>query len=312
MRLDTLNDDFALPGVVRFEQGNGDLVRAVVTTPYASGHVYLQGAHVTHFQPDGAVPVLFTSSRSRFTSGRAIRGGVPVIFPWFGPHPNDPKAPDHGFARILEWSMQAVEPSGEAVSLVFGLSSSATTQATWPHPFGLRYRVTFGVTLDLLLEVENQAAEAVTFQEALHTYCRVGDVERVTVYGLEAATYIDKTDGMRRKVEGPGGTRIHALTDRLYVDTRARCVLDDPTLGRRLLIEKEGSDSTVVWNPGRETARAMADLGEDEWRSMLCVETANAADNAVRLAPGQCHLMRARISVESGAGSHASPSAATA
>lgn len=300
MRLATLSDRFGRPGVLRFEEGNGRLLRAVITAPSASGHVYLQGAHVTHYQPHGARPVLFTSSRSRFAHGHAIRGGVPIVFPWFGPHPSDPRAPAHGFARILEWSVEAVEASGETVTLVLGLSSSPATHATWPHAFGLRYRVTFGSALDLTLEVENRAGEAVTFQEALHTYCWVGDVETVSVHGLDAVTYIDKVDGLRRKVEGSGGVRIRDLTDRVYLDTRGRCVVLDPTLERRLVVDKEGSDSTVLWNPGEQTARTMADLGEGEWRSMLCLETANAADNTVRLAAGQGHVMRARLSVQDG------------
>jgi glucose-6-phosphate 1-epimerase len=295
--LDTLNERFGRPGIVRFEQGSGGLLRAAITTPSASGHVYLHGAHVTHYQPHGALPVLFTSSQSRFTAGRPIRGGVPIVFPWFGSHPSDPRAPDHGFARILEWSVEAVETAGTTVTLVLGLSASSTVHATWPYGFGLRYRVTVGATLDLTLEVENRSGEAITFEEALHTYCRVGDVEKVTVHGLDGVTYIDKADGMRRKVEGAGGIRIRNLTDRIYLGTRARCVLHDPSWGRRLLVDKEGSGTTVLWNPGRETARNMADLGEAEWRSMLCIETANTADNAVRLAADERHLMRARIYV---------------
>jgi glucose-6-phosphate 1-epimerase len=303
---DTLNERFGRPGIVRFEQGSGGLLRAVIRAPSASAHVYVQGAHVTYYQPHEARPVLFTSSRSRFTSRRPIRGGVPIVFPWFGPHPSDPHAPDHGFARILEWSVEAVEPSDETVTLTLGLSATPTTHATWPHDFALRYRVTVGTTLDLTLEVENRSRETVTFQEALHTYCLVGDVELVTVHGLDDVTYIDKADGMRRKVEGSGGVRIRNLTDRVYLHTRARCVLDDPTWERRLVVDKEGSDSTVLWNPGRETAQNMVDLGEDEWRSMVCVETANAADNAVHLGAGQRHRMRACISVQGGVASRLS------
>src|SRR5262245_33767303 len=273
---------------------------AAITTPSASCHVYVQGAHVTHYQPHGALPVLFTSSRSRFTSGRPIRGGVPIVFPWFGSHPSDLQAPDHGFARIMEWSVEAVEASGETATLMLGLSATPTTHATWPHDFALRYRVAVERTLELTLEVENGAAEAVPFQEALHPYFRVGDVEGVTVDGLDDTTYIDKTDGMRRKVEGSGGVRIRNLTDRVYLDTRARCVLDDSVWGRRLVVDKEGSDSTVLWNPGQGAAQRMVDMGEGEWRSMVCVETANAVDNAVRLPAGQRHLLRARISVEGG------------
>ena len=163
-----------------------------------------------------------------------------------------------------------------------------------------------GTTLDLALEVENRSRETVTFQEALHTYCLVGDVELVTVHGLDDVTYIDKADGMRRKVEGSGGARIRNLTDRVYLDTRARCVVETLPGNGGSVVDKEGSDSTVLWNPGRETAQNMADLGEDEWRSMVCVETANAADNAVRLGAGQRHLMRACISVQGGVASRSS------
>jgi glucose-6-phosphate 1-epimerase len=303
--VDALNERFRIPGVVSFERGEGGLARVVVTTPSATGHVYLHGAHVTHYQPRGTSPVLFISPRSLYAAGRAIRGGVPVIFPWFGPHPTEAHAPEHGFARVLEWTVEAVEEGGDDTTVVFGLEPSPATRTTWPPAFRLHYRATFGRVLALALEVENRADQPVTFQEALHTYCRVGDVEAVTVRGLEAVTYIDKADGLRRKVEGVTGTRIRALTDRVYLDTTGTCVVDDPTLGRRLRVEKAGSRSTVVWNPGADRARAMADLDPDAWRSMLCVEAANVADNAVRLAPGERHSMRTQISVVEGQGAQA-------
>jgi glucose-6-phosphate 1-epimerase len=296
--IEALNERFAVPGAVTFERGEGGLPRATVTTSAATGHVYLHGAHVTHYQPRGAAPVLYVSSHSLYTAERAIRGGIPVIFPWFGPHPTAAGAPEHGFARIAEWTVVAAEQSGEAATITLALEATPATRATWPHAFRVCYRATFGATLGLTLEVENHADHAVTFQEALHTYCRVGDVERVTVRGLEGTAYIDKADGMRRKVEGVDGTRIRALTDRVYLDTTGACAIVDPVLGRRLRIEKAGSHSTVVWNPGEERARAMADLGADAWRSFVCVETANAADNAVRLGPGERHSLEARIAVE--------------
>jgi glucose-6-phosphate 1-epimerase len=285
---------------VRFEAGSGGFVRALVSTPSAEGHVYLHGAHVTHYQPAGAPPVLFMSSRSQFVPGKPIRGGVPVIFPWFGPRAGHPTSPEHGFARVAEWSVESVERSLDgAVTLVFQLDSTDATRALWPYDFRLRHRVVIGPRLELELEVENRSREAFVFEEALHTYLRVGDVREATVSGLAGTTYIDKNDAMKRKLQADEPLRLSGATDRVFPATRGPCAVDDPVLDRRLVIEKMRSATTVLWNPWREKAAAMADLGGDAWPSMLCVETANAADDAVRLAPGECHQMTAVVAAES-------------
>ena len=161
------------------------------------------------------------------------------------------------------------------------------------------HRVRIGPRLELELEVENRSHEPFGFEEALHTYLRVGDVREATVSGLAGTTYIDKTDAMKRKVQADEPLRLSGATDRVFLGTRGPCVVDDPVLDRRLVIEKRGSATTVVWNPWHEKAAAMADLGGDVWPWMLCVETANAADDAVRLAPGQRHRMTAVVGAES-------------
>ncbi len=296
--LDSLNERFAEPGAVRFEAGSGGLIRAVVTVPAAEGHVYLHGAHVTHHRPVGHHPLLFLSSRSQFVVGKAIRGGVPVIFPWFGARAGDPGAPDHGFARTTEWAVESVERPGDgSVAITLGLEPTDGTRQMWPQDFRIRHRVVFGPGLEMALEVENRSRGPFAFEEALHTYLLVGDVRRVSVTGLEGVTYIDKTDGMRRKTRAAGPLVLSATTDRVFLDTRATCTVSDPTLARRVVVEKSGSATTVVWNPWSEKARAMADLGPDEWPSMLCVEAANAAENAVRLAGGERHTMGVVIRV---------------
>jgi glucose-6-phosphate 1-epimerase len=294
-----LDARFGVPGIIAFEPGSGGLTRAVVTTAAATAHVYLHGAHVAHFQPASSAPALFLSPRSAFAPGRAIRGGVPVIFPWFGPNPDDPRAPDHGFARTAEWAVESVEVEGEIATLALALEASEATRAVWPHAFRLRYRISIGTALDLAVTVENRSPAVFSFQEALHTYLHVGDVEEASVRGLEDTTYIDKADNMARKAHGREPVRLRGLTDRVYLDTEHACEVDDPVLGRRLSIAKRGSRTTVIWNPGRDVARGMADLGAEAWRSMLCVETANAADNTVRLGPGQRHEMAARLTVAS-------------
>lgn len=296
-----LDERFGIPGLVRFERGEGGLTRAVAEVGGTTAHVYLHGAHVTHWEPPSSPPVLFTSPRSAFAPGRAIRGGVPVIFPWFGPNPDDPRAPDHGFARILEWEVESVATEKDSLAIGLVLAPSDATRAAWPHAFLLRYRVSIGAVLELTLSVENRSAAPFAYQEALHTYVHVGDVAAASVRGLEETTYIDKAEGMVRKREGRQPVRLRGLTDRVYLDTERACAVDDPVLGRTVWIAKRGSRTTVLWNPGREKASTMADLGPEAWRAMLCVETANAADDAVRLAPGERHEMSACLAAASSA-----------
>jgi glucose-6-phosphate 1-epimerase len=287
-----------IPGVAVFENGAGDLLRLAIHSPLAEAHIYLHGAHVAHFQPQGAAPVLFMSQKSLFAPGKPIRGGVPLVFPWFGPRAGQPAAPMHGFARLVEWQVESLVVDGdETVTAVFCLAADDNTRAQWPHDFVLRYRVAVGRTLTLTLEVENTGAQPFTFEDALHTYLAVGDVRQTATTGLENGEYIDKTDGMQRKKQPAEPIRITGETDRLFENTRKTCVLDDGSTKRRVTIEKSGSNTTVIWNPWSAKAAAMPDFGPDEWPHMLCIETANAAANAITLDPGKTHAMRAVISV---------------
>jgi glucose-6-phosphate 1-epimerase len=290
---DTLRDR-EIPGIARFEDVPGGLVRLVLTPPAASAHVFLQGGHVTHFQPAGAAPVLFLSKQSAFAPGKPIRGGVPVIFPWFGARSGHPESPAHGFARTLPWeleSLTASEGGGATVSLV--LRANVETRAHWPHEFLLRHRIVVGTELELTLEVENPGAGPFTFEEALHTYLAVTDARQVEISGLSGCEFIDKVDGFRSKVQDTAPIRFTGETDRVYLRTKAACTLRDQE--RSIEISKQGSDTTVIWNPWIAKAKAMSDFGDDEWMEMACIETANAADNAVTLAPGERKVMRARI-----------------
>ena len=175
-----------------------------MTAPAAEAAIYLHGAHVTHHRPAGAAArCSFSSARSRFAAGVAIRGGVPLIFPWFGARAGDPTAPDHGFARICEWTVESVERAGDGVAVTLGLEPSEATRALWPSEFRLTYRVLVDAALELTLEVENRSKAPFSFEEALHTYLAVGDVREASVIGLEGRAYIDKTDGMKRKTLPP-------------------------------------------------------------------------------------------------------------
>jgi D-hexose-6-phosphate mutarotase len=287
-----------IPGIAVFEPGEGDLPRLAIRSALAEAHIYLHGAHVTHFQPVGKAPVLFMSQRSLFAAGKPIRGGVPVIFPWFGPRAHHPESPAHGFARTAEWQIESLSEDGDGVvTATFELAADDHTRTLWPSDFKLSYRVVVGHTLTLTLEVENTSSEPITYEDALHTYFSVGDVRNTATIGLENAEYVDKTDNFQRKKLGTDPIRITSETDRVFENTRTACVVNDPGLNRKITVEKSGSQTTVVWNPWIAKAAAMADFGDDEWPRMLCIETANAGANTITLAPGKTHSTRAVISV---------------
>lgn len=287
-----------IPGIAVFEPGEGDLPRLTVRSALAEAHLYLHGAHVTHFQPRDKAPVLFLSRHSLFAADKPIRGGVPVIFPWFGPRADHPESPAHGFARTAEWQVESLSEDGDGViTAAFRFTADDRTRALWPHDFRLGYRVAIGRSLTLTFEVQNTSTESFTFEDALHTYLAVTDVRQTSTTGLENAEYVDKTDAFRRKSQGPEPIRITQETDRIFENTRKACVLDDPGLRRQITVDKSGSQTTVVWNPWTAKAAALADFGDDEWPRMLCIETANAGANAINLAPGKTHSTRAVISV---------------
>ncbi|MCE9612565.1 MAG: D-hexose-6-phosphate mutarotase [Chthoniobacter sp.] len=289
---------FDIPDIARFEPGLGGLTRLVVATALAEAHVYLHGGHVTHFQPAGWAPVLFVSEWSFFAKGKPIRGGVPVCFPWFANRAGRPESPAHGFARTMEWEVESLAVDGDqTVLVVLRLGASEATRAHWPHEFVLRHHIVIGSRLVMMLEVENVSGEPFQFEEALHTYFAVSNAREFSITGLENAPYLDKADGFRPKVQGPEPLRFTAETDRTFENTRSTCVLDDPGAERRIIVEKSGSATTVVWNPWIEKAAAMKDFGDDEWMRMACIETANAGANAITLRAGEKHAMRAVISV---------------
>lgn len=297
----TLNAHFGITRQISFVSGPGDLPMIAIRNGAAEAMIMLQGAHVLSFQPHDQQPVLWVSQQARFESGKAIRGGIPLVFPWFGPHPSDPSKPQHGFARTMLWEVLGTSAGAEGTTQVrLGLHDNDQTRELWPQAFALEYVVTVGNVLEAELIVRNTDEVAYTWTGALHSYFTVGDVRQVAITGLDGTTYIDQVDAMQRKTQH-GDITFDSETDRIYLATDATCEIHDPVLYRRIQVAKQGSRSTVVWNPWIDKSRAMADFGDDEYPGMVCVETANAADDAVTLAPGAEHRLKAIIAVESGA-----------
>ncbi|HZP24116.1 MAG TPA: D-hexose-6-phosphate mutarotase [Terriglobales bacterium] len=291
-----LESRFRIPGVAQVVPGQAGWPKVQVTGPAASGEIYLHGAHVTSWKPVGSEEVLYLSPNTIWQAGKAIRGGVPICFPWFGDKAGDPHAPAHGFVRAKDWQLDSVEQQGQAVIVTLSTESDDSTRQWFPGDFRTTYRVTFGAELVLELTTINTGSTALRVEEALHTYYAVGDATRAAVEGLDGARYIDKTDGFRQKQQ-QGDVMIAAETDRVYLNTEDALLLSDPVLPRRIKVAKRHSRTTVVWNPWSVKSVALKDLGDGEWKRMLCIEVSNVGDSAVEVAPGEQHTMRAETRV---------------
>jgi glucose-6-phosphate 1-epimerase len=284
---------FEIPGRITILEGNGELTKIDVVTDWSIAEVYLHGAHVTGFQKQGEAPLLFTSQFSRYKQGQPIRGGVPVIFPWFGAREGEPA---HGFARLHEWELHETTalPQG-GVSLRFSLPEIAET-GVWPS-FSAYYIVTVTDQLHLQLIVTNLSPDQpFAFENCLHTYFAVGDIRQVAVVGLEGTQYLDKVLDFAPQTESAEAIRIAGEVDRVYLDTTGPVQILDPRLRRKIIIEKNGSDSTVVWNPWIAKAQQMPDFGNDEYQQMICVESGNVARNKLTLLPGHSAVLGVQIS----------------
>jgi len=293
----TLNEKFGIPGVVDFAEGNHGALAAQVTTATATASIARQGAQVLTWAPAGQPPVVWLSPQARFKTGKSLRGGAPVCWPWFGPHPNDASKPGHGFARNLDWRLLETSRLRDGARVVMGFRPGEDEQELWPHQAELRLAVTVGKRLEMALTTINDGNEPFTITQALHTYFHVGDIGRVRVEGLEGTDYIDKVaDGAHMTQEGP--VTIAGEVDRIYLDCPGEAVIVDEALGRRIRIAKSGSRSYVVWNPWAEKGAQFGDMGDDGYRKMLCVETTNAWDDQVTLLPGEQFAMETVYSVE--------------
>ena len=306
-----LDRRFGIPGVARVCDGNGAMPRVQVTSSLGEGEMYLHGAHVTSWKPlsskpQGAGDVLFLSSKSRWEEGQAIRGGIPICFPWFRAKVNDPPAPAHGFVRTKAWQLASIVQdgngengngeNGNGVTVSMFTESDENTQHWWPGEFRLVHRVTFGAELRLELVCTNTGTTALRFEEALHTYNRVADVQGARLQGLDTVRFLDNTDANREKTQR-GDVAIVSQTDNAYLNTDNTVDLSDPKMHRRIRLTKANSLTTVVWNPWRDGAVKLRDLGDGEWAQFLCVEASNILGAAINLAPGREHRMTAVLSV---------------
>lgn len=277
---------------MRFAEAPSGLAIAEIHTSLASARICLQGAQLLQWQPRSAThPVVWMSEDAHVEPGKSPHCGAPICWPWFGAHETIPTLPAHGFARTLPWEVSATAIDADhTVHVTLRLPQKEQTRSHWPHDTALQLTLSVGETLRLTLTTTNNGNTEIEISEAFHTYFQVGDIAQVQVTGLDGTTYADKVMNFARSVQ-QGGITFAGEVDRVYVDTAAECVIEDPLLRRRIHIAKSGSLSTVVWTPGQDKGRRLGDLGPNGWQHMLCVESANTMENRVRITAGKTHIL---------------------
>ncbi len=297
-----LNNRFAIPFKLRFKALGEGLIATDINNAHGTASICLQGGQILSWQPvSTAEPMIWLSSAAKFAPQTSIRGGIPVCWPWFSAHASDASFPMHGFARTQPWqvkSTRSLDDGSTEISLTLPLTTAM--QAMWPHQAQLDMLINVGETLKIALITRNLGVSDFVITEALHTYFSVSDVAQVQVEGLDGIHFHDKAAGWSEG-DQVGAISFAAEVDRVYVNTPERCTIVDPAFNRRIHIAKLGSQSTIVWNPWAARAAQMGDLGTDDasgWKRFVCVESANARENAVTVAAGKSHTMAVEYRVE--------------
>lgn len=265
-----------------------------IETAAATAVVALQGAQVLSFAPRGGGDWLWVSERARWAPGVALRGGIPLCFPWFGPHPSERTFPAHGFARTSTWRCAGVQEIGDEARLALTLASDEATLALYPHRFEARLEITVGAELGLAFEVTNPGAAPLAFELAFHSYFAVADLGPVAIEGLSGCDFVDKVAGGARRREGDAPVRIAGEVDRVY-DSAGPVTLVDPAGARSLRIESAGAGSTVVWNPAPAKTATLSDMTPDGYQRFVCVESGAIGARRITVDPGQAHRVAVRI-----------------
>ncbi len=293
MNIEQLNAKHKIAGQLEIIAGQGGLPMIQVKTSKATALISIHAGQVLSFKPvSESEDVMFLSDKAYYQDGKAIKGGVPICWPWFGPDPEDKGRPGHGFVRNRPWHVVATEVTANGdIEVTLGLTETPETQAIWPHSFVLTQEIVIGNSLNLMLTTRNTGTEKFTITQAFHTYFKVGNIAQTRVIGLEGCSYIDKTDNSAQKQQN-GAVIIDSEVDRIYLNVNNPLTIEDSVLQRRIRITSQGSKTAVVWNPWEKISREMADLEDTDYQHLLCVETTNAANDRVEVAPdSECQLI---------------------
>ncbi len=297
MKVETLNEKFGIGKQAHFCSGKGGLTMINISNNLATATIALHGAHILSFLPNGQKDILWMSELSLFETGKAIRGGIPVCFPWFGHHSTDKTKPQHGFARLQEWKVSQVKANEDGSTLVsLLLKETEVSLPLWPFAFAATLDFIIGKTLEVKLTVTNTGNTTFEYSDALHTYFNISDISRIRIEGLHKATYYEGF-AMDLKTQESTNLTFSTETNRRYVNHSGDCTITDQGYNRKIKVAKTGSWVTVVWNPGEATAKTISDMVPDGYKTFVCAEPANAYTgiDMIVLAAGESHTLTATI-----------------
>lgn len=295
-----LNADFAIQEQLHFESHDSGVVMAVIDNQYGKAMVSIYGGHIVSYQPKGQVEdVFFLSEQAEYGAGKAIRGGTPICWPWFADDTSGFGRPAHGFARRLLWQVAATLTHDDgSTTIQLKLTSDETTLAVWAHAFELTMEITVGASLTLALTTKNVGEKSMEISQALHTYFNISDAAAISIKDLDNVPYLNKLKDFSQEQED-GNVTVQGEIDRIYFDVPKTARLFDKGYQREIVINGEGSNTTVVWNPGPETIKSLSDIPATTYQSFICIETANAAKDLITLEQGQSHCLKADYLVKS-------------
>lgn len=265
-----------------------------------------QGAHIISYQRDGHQPLIWSNPAAVLKQGKAIRGGIPVCWPWFGNLERNPAsvqamrqsnepAKAHGEVRAVDWELMGMGLDGDALLIDFIQPLAEGNLPGWPHNVALKLSIRLDHALNVSLVSFNAGSEAVTLSQALHTYFAVSDVREINVEGLDGLDYLDTLQSWETPQQQSGALTFTGETDRIYLDTPEHLAINDPLWNRRIYIRSSGSQSAVVWNPWIAKTATLGDMAADGWQNMVCIETANVLDDRVVIEPGAMQVMAVSI-----------------
>ena len=298
MNLKQLNADYGIADKVSFVEGKGGFPTIEVDNEHAKAVISVYAGQVLSFQPKTqAEDLMFLSSKAYYQDGKAMKGGAPICWPWFGPDPEDKGRSSHGFVRNRMWQMREVTSTqAGSTKIVLGLTDTENTRAIWDYAFDFAIAITVGKSLNVELITRNTGDKEFSITQALHTYFRVGGIDKVRVLGLKDNSYLDKVDSGKEKTQS-GEIAFDGECDRIYLNVQPELTIDDAALGRKIKITSTNSKTAIVWNPWADISANMGDLDDKDYQNFVCVETANAANEVIKVAAGSEYKLAANYAL---------------
>ena len=296
--LATLNKIFGLGNRLLFSESSSGPIKAELCFEQAKLELYLHGAHVTSYRPHDNHEVLWMSDTAVYQTGKAIRGGIPLCWPWFGAHANNPDRPQHGYARTSHFSVLFTSADAQATSITLSLDPAAAPYEEWQNSANFEVEIRLSDSLWMEMRTTNKSDSTLTVSNALHTYFGISSRDRITIPDVTGLTYLDKPQHYK-KLPQTSATMINDEVDRVYLAPPMKIDLLDS--GRQLTtsISSWGNHNLVIWNPGKKIAKAMSDFDDQGFEQMLCIEPANALDQSINIEPGECHRLGQDVSCSS-------------